>query len=117
MVNKEYEAVILEREESEYELTDDFAESFIGIDITSGPKTESSKSVVGIVDDCECNEEGIVAQVVIFDPLIDDLFQDDLARICPTVVRDIGSTNTVEGIDAFVTCYPADEVGEVRKVE
>lgn len=115
---KEYKAIVME-EESGYELSEDFAESFCGLDITVGPKTmtEEMSDVVGIIDNCQYSEEGIVADVTIFDENVIEMLDDDEVRICPTIARELGEGSKIRAMDGFVTSFPGGDIGEVVEKE
>lgn len=113
-MNKTYEATLL-TDESGYELTEELADSFEGMDITVGPRTvtESMKDIAGIVNESYLGEKGIVASVTLYDKDICDIIDNSNAAICPTLARELGEHNRVNAMDVFVTKYPGDGIGEV----
>lgn len=118
MTKKQFEAVVL-KEECEYKLTEDFAESFKGIDIDVGPRTddEGVNSTAGVVDDCYYSEgKGIVVEFTIFNGEIEKKLESGSVSLCPTVSKDLSNPDDVVGIDLFFTRYPGEVVGKVTKV-
>lgn len=115
---KEYEAVLL-KEESGYELSSEFAETFEGLDISVGPKTvtEEMANIVGIIDNACLSDEGIVADVTVFDSEVITLLNNSEAVICPTITRELGEDKKLNAIDVFVTTFPGEDVGSVREKE
>jgi hypothetical protein len=115
---KQYEAVLL-KEESNYDLSSEFAETFEGLDISVGPKTitEEMPSIVGIIDNAYLSDEGITADVTVFDSEVIGLLNNSEAVICPTITRELGESKKLNAIDVFVTLFPGEDVGPVREKE
>lgn len=124
MVTETYNATLL-TEESEYELTEELAESFNGFDITTGPKIGENNNiveskiedVVGIVEDCWYEDgEGIIAEIIIYDSQIIEEMNAGEIFACPSIIRNLEDSEAVEGMEVFLTHHPGEEVGDVEQV-
>lgn len=118
MSNQKFRAVVLKKE-APYNLDQTLADDFGTMDIHFGPKADEEgdfPSVAGVVEDCWYNKD-IIADVEIMDEEVAEKVDEGILAICPTIAKEFGDLERIEGLDLFLTPYPDEEVvGEVTPI-